>query len=93
MHNNCAVVAGVAVLIGGVFTCTEGPLSLPWISKAGLLADGDTNNDTFCVSRSQPSIQPYEGETAIIPTSQGSKLRPRQGQPLTQSPTASLNVN
>lgn len=58
------------------------------ISKAGLLA-GDTNNDTFCVSRSQP----YEGETAIILTSQGSKLRPRQEQPLTQSPTASLKVN
>lgn len=48
---------------------------------------------TFCVSHSQPSIQPYEGGTARIPTSQGSKLKPREGQPLTQSPTASLNVN
>lgn len=43
--NLCAVVAGVAVIIGSVPICTEGLLSLPWISKAGLLADGDLNND------------------------------------------------
>lgn len=39
------MVAGVAVIIGGVLAHTEGLFSLPWISKTGLLADGDMNND------------------------------------------------
>lgn len=39
------MVAGVAVIIGGVLAHTKGLFSLPWISKTGLLADVDMNND------------------------------------------------
>lgn len=43
--NNCVLWLPGGCYYGAVLACTKGLFPLPWISKAGLLADGDTKND------------------------------------------------